>query len=303
MAGSTYEKHSLELIGVEMSDSKKYCSITFDVDAWWTVLEYKKLYPPKDNDIIILKGIPRILKLLDTYNVKSTFFCLGADIERNTSLYREIVERGHEIASHSYSHNHSFKYLKKDQMVEEIKKTHNIIEDKLGVSSVGFRAPNYSFNESVLSCLKRLNYQYESSVLPTFLPGITPAKWIMAPHEPYTLDDKDITKKGSSGILELPLAVSSFFRIPISGTFTRLLGLRWLRFSTFFHNRRYMNINIHPVDLVPEKPFLKGLPINFYWRNDVSQTITEHLIKHLAGKRTTITCANYCQMIKNDMGD
>ncbi|MFF2178081.1 polysaccharide deacetylase family protein [Lysinibacillus sp. NPDC058147] len=65
--------------------SKKEISLTFD-------------------DWASEKRIKEILDVLDKYNVQSTFFLIGKGVEKNPQLARLIVERGHEVASHSYYH-------------------------------------------------------------------------------------------------------------------------------------------------------------------------------------------------------
>lgn len=46
----------------------------------------------------------QLLDLLDRYDVKATFFLITKGVERNPQLARLILERGHEVASHSYNH-------------------------------------------------------------------------------------------------------------------------------------------------------------------------------------------------------
>lgn len=48
--------------------------------------------------------IKEILDVLDKYHVQSTFFLIGKGVKKDPQLARLIVERGHEVASHSYNH-------------------------------------------------------------------------------------------------------------------------------------------------------------------------------------------------------
>ena len=48
------------------------------------------------------KVTPQILKILDDYNIKATFFLLGKNVERYPELVREEYEKGHYIANHGY---------------------------------------------------------------------------------------------------------------------------------------------------------------------------------------------------------
>lgn len=45
-----------------------------------------------------------ILDILDDYQIKATFFVIGKGVEANPQLARLIIDRGHEVASHSYNH-------------------------------------------------------------------------------------------------------------------------------------------------------------------------------------------------------
>lgn len=46
----------------------------------------------------------RALDILDTFHAKATFFCLGRNVDRHRELFKEILERGHAVGNHSYSH-------------------------------------------------------------------------------------------------------------------------------------------------------------------------------------------------------
>jgi peptidoglycan-N-acetylglucosamine deacetylase len=46
----------------------------------------------------------QVLDLLDEYNAKASFFCLGRNVERHSEVYNEILKRGHTVGNHTYSH-------------------------------------------------------------------------------------------------------------------------------------------------------------------------------------------------------
>jgi peptidoglycan-N-acetylglucosamine deacetylase len=72
----------------------------------------------------------RVLSLLNEYNAKATFFCLGKNVVDNPELYQKIKEQGHSIGNHSYSHLNGWKTPRK-QYFEDIKKAEQIINSKL----------------------------------------------------------------------------------------------------------------------------------------------------------------------------
>jgi peptidoglycan/xylan/chitin deacetylase (PgdA/CDA1 family) len=47
---------------------------------------------------------PNVLDILDTYNAKATFFCIGRNVERYPDIYNQILKRGHTAGNHTYSH-------------------------------------------------------------------------------------------------------------------------------------------------------------------------------------------------------
>lgn len=47
---------------------------------------------------------PWILEILSNFNAKATFFCLGKNVEQHPELFKMIVDAGHAVGNHSYSH-------------------------------------------------------------------------------------------------------------------------------------------------------------------------------------------------------
>lgn len=45
-----------------------------------------------------------VLDMLERYNAKATFFCVGENVNRNPELFEEIIKQGHSVANHSYNH-------------------------------------------------------------------------------------------------------------------------------------------------------------------------------------------------------
>lgn len=67
-----------------------------------------------------------ILSLLDDYEVKATFFLIGQDIEEHPEEAKKIVEAGHQIGNHTYSHKRMV--LKSPSFIKnEIEKTDALI--------------------------------------------------------------------------------------------------------------------------------------------------------------------------------
>jgi peptidoglycan/xylan/chitin deacetylase (PgdA/CDA1 family) len=86
---------------------------------------------------------PRVLKVLDRYHVKATFFMMGRNVERYPAVAREVLARGHEIGNHSYSHPKLI-LMSPRRVRDEIERTDQLLRG-IGVSGeIHFRPPHAS---------------------------------------------------------------------------------------------------------------------------------------------------------------
>ncbi|MBE7126690.1 polysaccharide deacetylase [Bacillus mycoides] len=86
-------------------------------------------------------NVKQILPLLDRYNAKATFFLIGNELEKNLSLGEDIVQSGHQIGNHTYSHNRMV-FKTPSFIKEEIEKTNSIIRQTGYTDKIDFRPPN-----------------------------------------------------------------------------------------------------------------------------------------------------------------
>jgi len=83
----------------------------------------------------------QILNILDTFNIKATFFVIGKKVELYPDIVSRIVKNGHEIGNHSY--NHEVLPLKSPAFIKnQIRNTSDLIEKVAGVRPELFRAPH-----------------------------------------------------------------------------------------------------------------------------------------------------------------
>ena len=88
-----------------------------------------------------------ILDVLDDYNVKATFFVTGKEDEASKAAYKRIVDEGHTIAMHSYSHKYSDIYASKEAFQNDFERIQNLIYDTTGVECRYYRFPGGSSNK------------------------------------------------------------------------------------------------------------------------------------------------------------
>lgn len=91
---------------------------------------------------------PRLLDILNDYNVKCTFFVLGQRVKLYPKIAQRIVNEGHEIANHSWSHK-NLAHCSADNISQELELSHDIVLKTTGVKMKNFRPPGGSYNSMV----------------------------------------------------------------------------------------------------------------------------------------------------------
>ena len=98
-----------------------------------------------------------ILQTLQEENVKATFFVVGTDDAGNLARMRRIVQEGHTIGMHSYSHSYKKIYASVEALLKDMYQVCNLIKDTTGVTPTCFRFPGgsiNSFNKAVYKDIK-----------------------------------------------------------------------------------------------------------------------------------------------------
>ena len=72
----------------------------------------------------------KVLDILDKFKIKSTFFCLGRNVDKYPEIYNEIIKRGHAIGNHTYSHLNGWK-TKYKEYVNDVELATNHIKSNL----------------------------------------------------------------------------------------------------------------------------------------------------------------------------
>jgi len=174
-----------EYNGVSEDESRRLYEYMNGVTSGET-LDYQKAYPhlyiendfsfaETDEKVCYLtfddgpteENTPKVLDTLKEHGIKATFFVIGREGEASNDLYRRIVDEGHTIAVHTYSHDYEEIYSSVESYLEDFSKISNYIEIITGVKPEIFRFPGGSVNgynagiyEEIIAEMLRRGYTY-----------------------------------------------------------------------------------------------------------------------------------------------
>lgn len=153
-------------------DAEDKILITVDVEDWFMVENLRSAISGTSWSSLNTRVENNVLRLLDLFDelaplngyskISCTFFILGWIAERFPQLVEEIHNRGHEAASHGYGHS-LCNSLSAKELKADLLKSRQLLEDITGKSVSGYRAPNFSINDTVLKTIEESGYSYDSS--------------------------------------------------------------------------------------------------------------------------------------------
>lgn len=88
----------------------------------------------------------RVLDVLKERGIRATFFVVGENVEKNPEVAKRIVEEGHVIGIHCYSHDYGKIYESVESYLEDFEKAYQVVYEVTGVKPQLFRFPGGSIN-------------------------------------------------------------------------------------------------------------------------------------------------------------
>ncbi|MBE5850744.1 MAG: polysaccharide deacetylase [Lachnospiraceae bacterium] len=88
----------------------------------------------------------KILDILDEYGVKGNFFVVGTENAELRKMYKRIVDEGHALCAHSYTHKYSEIYSSVDAFTEDLDRLYSLLYEVTGTEPVAYRFPGGSSN-------------------------------------------------------------------------------------------------------------------------------------------------------------
>lgn len=142
------------------------CCITFDFDGMSNWIGSAR----SNNPSMISRGqfgavaMPRILALLDRYQVRTSFAVPGHTAYAYPRLVREIHGRGHELVHHGWVHENPARF---DEAGERrvLERGLEALDRVAGVTPTGYRSPAWDFSERTVDLLREFGFVYDSSCM------------------------------------------------------------------------------------------------------------------------------------------
>ncbi|WP_019120921.1 polysaccharide deacetylase family protein [Brevibacillus massiliensis] len=106
---------------------------------------------------------PRLLKLFEKYNIKTTWCIPGHTVDTFTDICKEVVAQGHEVAHHGYVHENPTPLSYEQEEKVLLMGLESL--DRIGVKPRGYRSPYWDFSPNTLSLLEKYGFQYDSSLM------------------------------------------------------------------------------------------------------------------------------------------
>ena len=164
----THEENGIKYYVINPEDSSiQTTSTTTDTKSETTTTRPNSEKENKNKRIAYLtfddgpsENTEKILDILDQYDVKATFFVIYH--KNMDNKYKAIVDRGHTIALHSYSHNYKKIYKSESAYFDDLNKISNYVQKTTGVKTNIMRFPGGSsntisnkYNKGIMKKLKK----------------------------------------------------------------------------------------------------------------------------------------------------
>ena len=229
--------------GIWPGEIKCVAMLTFDLDGVSSWLRRDATYSNFPSLMSMAEygpsvATPRILDLLDNYDIKSSFYVPGFVAETHQALIKEIFDRGHEIGHHGYMHE-APATMSNDEEEDVLKKGIDILSNITGESPAGYRSPSWELSSVSLELLSKYKFKYDSSM--------------MGDDAPYILESEAFNGR----LIEIPIHwvlddAPNFVYAPSANRMGPMRSpeevyMAWAaEFEGLYHFGRSFNLTMHP---------------------------------------------------------
>ncbi len=243
-------------------------AMSIDVEDYFQVWALSEKIAPEDWDGFDLRvdaATRAAMDLMERHQVTATFFTLGWVAQKCPALIREIIARGHELASHGMAHKKIFDQSR-EEFVKDAGDSKKRLEDIAGVKIRGFRAAGFSLDARspwAHEVLHEAGYDYSSSIHPIAHDHYDNPNASRLPFHPIV----------GSDFLEIPVATVSAFGRRLScagGGWFRVLPYGWTKHLLTRLNEKELQPGVfyfHPWEIDPDQPKVEGLSAKSKFRH------------------------------------
>jgi len=214
-------------------------SFSFDIDAesavlWRAPQNAHRMSVISHQAYGPLVGVPRLLRLLDKHQIRSTFFVPGYTAHRYPGVVRDIAAAGHEIAHHGYLHEQPTGLSAAEEAIA-LDRGLEALEEVAGIRPVGYRAPMWDLSWRTPPLLAARGFLYDSSLMDADYPyelevgnGQTrslveiPIQWALDDWEQFCF----LPEVSGSGLIETPAKARELWQAEFEGL--RSVGGCWV---------------------------------------------------------------------------
>ena len=261
---------------------RRVCAISIDLDE---IHHYHAIHglaapAPAAAHQVYDCALGRYGDLAAAERIPLTLFAVGCDLSRaeNGRALRAVAEQGHEIANHSFDHWYDLSRRPRAEMHSQIARAADAIQAQTGARPTGFRAPGYVMSDALYGAAAELGVRYSSSLFPCpyyyvaklaklgalRLRGrssesiASGAEMLLSPRTPYHVGQP--YWRAGPGLLELPIQVTPWLRLPVFGTSLMLLGPELARrLVRGLARESFVNLELHGIDLLDASDQLSEL--------------------------------------------
>lgn len=214
------------------------------------------------SDAFYASAVDHSLTFFESHGIRATYFVIAQDLEDATKrrAIQRVVAAGHEIASHSLTHQ----YLNRvgtDIKRREVFESKARLESTLGVSVSGFRAPGYSIDLESLRLIQDAGYAYDSSVIPSYaVKRRLGVERIF--REPFAFF-------GDGGLIELPMPHVGPWLPAFHPSYAFYLRAPYARgqIRRFAERHSYLTYLFHLTDFAEQQGDIDGARLNLFTNN------------------------------------
>ena len=233
--------------------------LTFDIEEWFHILDNVSTKAETQWDRYeqrLDQNMERIFRILDDRDLKATFFCLGWVARKFPLVVREIVERGHELATHSDRHQLAYEQTP-SEFRADLEQSIKCLEQTAGVTIRAYRAPGFSLkreNSWAFEELVAAGIEVDCSVFP--------AARAHGGFAGFGEETPTLVKTASGFLREFPINTHRILgqRIIFSGGgYFRLLPSALIH--RFTKQSDYVMTYFHPRDFDADQPVIRELSL------------------------------------------